>query len=78
MRFCDNSIFNAITSMNQKVKFEICELIIHNISYSYIHIVLNQVATVTSINNTIDNNLGPDRLAGPKDLDPNFWRQPTL
>ena len=27
---------------------------------------------------TVDNNLGPDRLAGPKDLDPNCCRQPTL
>ena len=27
---------------------------------------------------TVDNNLGPDRLAGPKDLDPNYCRQPTL
>ncbi len=27
---------------------------------------------------TIDNNLGPDRLADPKALDPNYYRQPTL
>ena len=27
---------------------------------------------------TVDNNLGPDRLAGSKALDPNYWRQPTL
>ncbi len=27
---------------------------------------------------TVDNNLGPDRLAGPKALDPNNCRQPTL
>ncbi len=27
---------------------------------------------------TVDNNLGPDRLAGPKALDPNYSRQPTL
>ena len=27
---------------------------------------------------TDDNNLGPDRLAGPKALDPNYCRQPTL
>ncbi len=28
---------------------------------------------------TVDNNLGPDRLAGPKALvDPNYFRQPTL
>ena len=27
---------------------------------------------------TIDNNLGPDRLVGPKALDPNYCRQPTL
>ncbi len=27
---------------------------------------------------TVDNNLGPDRLAGPKGLDPNYCRQPTL
>ena len=27
---------------------------------------------------TFDNNLGPDRLAGPKALDPNYRRQPTL
>ncbi len=26
----------------------------------------------------VDNNLGPDRLAGPKALDPNYCRQPTL
>ena len=26
----------------------------------------------------IDNNLGPDRLAGPKALDPNYYRKPTL
>ena len=25
-----------------------------------------------------DNNLGPDRLAVPKALDPNYCRQPTL
>ncbi len=25
----------------------------------------------------IDNNLGPDRLSGPKALDPNYFRQPT-
>ena len=35
-------------------------------------------------NNTInasgdgDNNLGPERFAGPKALDPNYCRQPTL
>ncbi len=27
---------------------------------------------------TVDNNLGPDRLAGPKALDPNYFRQLTL
>ncbi len=27
---------------------------------------------------TVDNNLGPDRLAGTKALDPNYCRQPTL
>ena len=27
---------------------------------------------------TVDNNLGPDRFAGPKTLDPYFCRQPTL
>ncbi len=28
---------------------------------------------------TVDNNLlGPDRLAGPKSLDPNYCRQPIL
>ncbi len=27
---------------------------------------------------TVDNNLGPDRLAGPKALDPIYCRQPTL
>ena len=27
---------------------------------------------------TVDNNLGPDRLAGPKALDPNYCRQPRL
>ena len=27
---------------------------------------------------TVDNNLGPDRLAGPKALDPNHCRQSTL
>ena len=27
---------------------------------------------------TVNNNLGPDRLAGPKALDPNFCTQPTL
>ena len=27
---------------------------------------------------TVDNNLGPDRLSGPKALDPNYYRQPTL
>ena len=26
----------------------------------------------------VDNNLKPDRLAGPKALDPNYCRQPTL
>ena len=27
---------------------------------------------------TVDNNLGPYRLAGTKALDPNYCRQPTL
>ncbi len=27
---------------------------------------------------TVDNNLGPDRLAGPKALDPNYCRQEVL
>ena len=27
---------------------------------------------------TVDNNLGPDRLASPKTLDPKYWRQPNL
>ena len=27
---------------------------------------------------TVDNNLGPDRLAGQKALDPNYCRQPTF
>ncbi len=26
---------------------------------------------------TVDNNLGPDRLADSKALDPNYFRQPT-
>ncbi len=26
----------------------------------------------------VDNDLGPDRLAGPKSLDPNYCRQQTL
>ncbi len=26
---------------------------------------------------TVDNNLGQDHLAGPKDLDPNYYRQQT-
>ncbi len=26
----------------------------------------------------VDNKLGPDRLAGPKALDPNYCTQPTL
>ena len=27
---------------------------------------------------TVDNNLGPDRLAGPKAIDSNYCRQPAL
>ncbi len=27
---------------------------------------------------TVDNNLGPHRLAGPQALDPNYCRQPTI
>ena len=27
---------------------------------------------------TVDNNLGPDRFAGPKALDPYYYRQPTF
>ncbi len=27
---------------------------------------------------TVDNNIGPDRLAGTRALDPNYCRQPTL
>ena len=27
---------------------------------------------------TVDNNLGPDHLAGPKAIYPNYCRQPTL
>ena len=27
---------------------------------------------------TVDNNLGPDRLADPKALDPNYYRQHSL
>ena len=27
---------------------------------------------------TVDNNLGPDRSAGPKALETNYYRQPTL
>ncbi len=27
---------------------------------------------------TVDNNQGPDRLAGPKALDPNYCRQPLI
>ncbi len=27
---------------------------------------------------TDDNNLGPDRLAGPRALDPDYCREPTL
>ena len=30
-----------------------------------------------TINTSGDNNLGPDRLAGPKALDPSYCRQPT-
>ena len=36
------------------------------------------VNTINTPQGTVDNNLGPDHLEGPKALDPNFCRQPTL
>ena len=39
----------------------------------------NKIPTIRVIpQGTVDNNLGPDRLAGPKALDPNYCTQPTL
>ncbi len=40
---------------------------------------VNQLTHIRLIpQGTVDNNLGPDRLAGQKALDPNYSRQPTL
>ena len=47
----------------------------YNISISYL--VLYHIIRLIP-QGTVDNNLGPDRLAGPKALDPNYCRQPTL
>ena len=41
----------------------------NTITYTYIRVIPQ---------GTVDDNLGPDRLAGPKALDPNYCRQPTL
>ncbi len=38
----------------------------------------NILYTIQTTHGTVDNNLGPDCLAGPKVLDPNHRRQPTL
>ena len=39
---------------------------------------LSHLIEVNTINTSGDNNLGPDHLAGPKPLNPNYCRQPTL
>ncbi len=44
----------------------------------FIHRVSNNLALLVIPQGTVDNNLGPDRLAGPKALDTNYCRQPTL
>ncbi len=33
---------------------------------------------ITEHQGTVDYNLGPDIIAGPKALDPNYCRKPTL
>ncbi len=36
------------------------------------------IPNMNDTSHTSGDNLGPDRLAGPKALDPNYSRQPTL
>ena len=53
----------------------------HYVSFDCIgkQLLINLKAYIRVIpQGTVDNNLGPDRLAGPKALDPNYCRQPTL
>ena len=62
-----------------------CHVVLNNIC-RFFTFILSQVKIKKVIDSplrvipqgTVDNNLGQDRLAGPKALDPNYCRQPTL
>ncbi len=44
--------------------------------FSFLEVTVNPIRVIPQ--GTVDNKLGPGRLAGPKALDPNYCRQPTL
>ena len=87
MHFKNQDLFQIneyMTLTNQL--FTNCYTVIYSLLLQYFsrvfkHNVISYIpATVTShtSGDNLDNNLGPDRLAGPKALDPNYFRQPTL
>ena len=46
---------------------------------THFFLFLHELPTLQVISQgAVVNNLGPDRLAGPKALDPNYCRQPAL
>ncbi len=59
-----------------KVKTKVCCLWTEKLSQ--ILILFNLIGIRDIPQGTVDNNLGPDRLAYPKALDSNYCRQPTL
>ena len=61
-------------SIAKEYKHEVIKIRIHSFIRGMIGIYYIRVIP----QETVDNNLGPDRLAGPKALEPNYGRQPTL
>ncbi len=61
---------------NKKMMCFLEFLIFFHIQRNYF--IINNCSIRVIPQGTVDNNLGPDRLVGPKALDPNYCRQPTL
>ena len=52
-------------------------IVAHSVDISMLYIKIKNVSLTVIPQGTVDNNLGPDRLAGPKAIDPNYFRQLT-
>ena len=71
-----NKVYSQINSVILQLKdFDCPRISLCNFSFALIY-KLSLIQFIPQ--ETVVNNLGPDRLAGSKALDPNYCRQPTL